>query len=326
VVDDCLIDAPKHPVDWGLPGQPDPGECLTADGCLPCAHPEDVNCCPPPLCGNDLCCTFVNFFQLLPSGPMWDHWKRKAIDWFQNNEDDPATCPLITDPNCPSLMLHSIYTVLKLRNVVHNALWPAFRESSPYTATTTLDWHLQKLGWEDCYAQHCRSLVVGELTPLEVWTECGPQFCPPDYPPELEGAVKRNIAIALQRIQMGVIKNLCGLNWIIDPLGAELKPIYKLTDDNPCAYLCTDKPEYTIGAKQTWIEGQQNSQQWMEGTGSGDICEMHLPRPHIPAYWDRGCDKPAGLPDRVWPGVLAAECIVRSILPPACPNNIHRIC
>jgi hypothetical protein len=315
VVDDCLIDAPMHPYDPGLPGAPDPGECLTADGCIPCTKPDDIYCCPPPLCGNDLCCTFVNFFQLLPSGPMWDHWKRKAIDWFENN-DNPAECPLITDPNCPSLMLHSIYTVLKLRGVVHNALWPALRESNPYTAVTTLDHHLERMRWEDCYAQHCRSLVVGALTPLEVWTECGPQFCPPDYPPELEAAIKRGIAIALQRANMGVIKNLCGLNWIIEALGAEMKPVYIYTDDNPCAYLCTDKPQFTIGAKHDWIES----------AGDGDICKTHEPRDHIPAYWDRGCDKPAGLPDRVWPGVLAAECIVRSILPPACPDNISRIC
>ena len=49
-------------------------------------------------------------------------------------------CPLLQDPACPSLVLHSIYTVLKLRHVVHGALWLALRESNPYTAVTTLDY------------------------------------------------------------------------------------------------------------------------------------------------------------------------------------------
>ena len=60
--------------------------------------------------------------------------------------------PADKDPRCPSLVLHAIYTVLKLRGVVHGALWPAFRESNPYTAVTTLDYHLERLQWEDCYA------------------------------------------------------------------------------------------------------------------------------------------------------------------------------
>ena len=48
-------------------------------------------------------------------------------------------------------MLHSIYTVLKLRSYVHGPLWAALRESNPYTAVTTLDYHLERLQWEDCY-------------------------------------------------------------------------------------------------------------------------------------------------------------------------------
>ena len=100
---------------------------LSADGCVETFIPEDTGCCPPPLCGNDLCCTFVAFFNLLPSGPMWDHWKATAIDYFQHSED-PGECPLVKDPQCPSLILHAIYTVLKLRGVVHGALWPALQD------------------------------------------------------------------------------------------------------------------------------------------------------------------------------------------------------
>jgi hypothetical protein len=292
---------------------------LGADGCVPYMVDESLYCCPPPLCGNDLCCTFVNFFQLLPSGPLWDYWKAAAISYFQSNED-PAECPLVQDPACPSLVLHSIYTVLKLRHVVHDALWPALRESNPYTAVTTLDAHLERLQWEDCYNQHCRSVLLGEMTPLEVWTECGPMFCPPDYPPELEDALKKAVATALTRANMGVIKNLCGLNWIIDPLGAELKPVLDPKPTHPIVIPCD---EYNCNDIAFEI---CNSRDWLEGVGSGDICETQMPLPHVPAYWDRGCDRPAGLPDRVWPGVLAAECIIRSMLPPRCPPNISRCC
>src|SRR5262245_48354560 len=140
---------------------------LTADGCQGTAEIDYAGCCMPPLCGNDLCCTFVAFFNLLPSGPLWDYWKQKAISYFASH-DDPAECPLLQDPDCPSLILHAIYTVLKLKHVVNNALWPALRESNVYTAVTTLDAHLERLQWEDCYNQHCRQVLLGEITPYEI--------------------------------------------------------------------------------------------------------------------------------------------------------------
>ncbi len=78
-----------------------PGTKLGADGCVPVAEIENSGCCPPPLCGNDLCCTFVAFFNLLPSGPVWDYWKAAAISYFENNPSaDPAECPLVQDPSC----------------------------------------------------------------------------------------------------------------------------------------------------------------------------------------------------------------------------------
>jgi hypothetical protein len=297
-----------------------PLNVLSADGCVPAAVDYREYCCPPPLCGNDLCCTFVAFFNLLPSGPLWDYWKAQAISYFESNED-PAECPLINDPACPSLVLHAIYTVMKLRHVVHTALWPALRESNPYTAVTTLDNHLAVLQWEDWYNQHCRSVLLGEITPYEIWTECGPLFCPPDFPPELENALKKAIATALTRANMGVIKNMCGINWIIEPLGAEIRPIYPppvavppiyppYDPDKPCeTHFCAEDISFSICYTRDWLEG----------VGSGDVCETQLPPPRVPAYWDRGCDKPAGLPERIWPGVLAAECIIRSMMPHKCP-------
>jgi hypothetical protein len=313
-------------VDPPLTGQPPmamiPVTRLGADGCVPWVDDDAVYCCPPPLCGNDLCCTFVAFFNLLPSGPLWDFWKAAAISYFERN-DDPANCPLLQDPRCPSLVLHAIYVVLKLKGLVNDALWPAFRESNPYTAITTLDDHLARLQWENCYEQHCRSVLLGELTPLEVWGECGPIFCEPSYPPELQCALKKNIAIALTRINMGVIRNLCGLNWIIEPLGAELRPVYPPPKPTPPIVLPECDPSVCIEGVAFEV---CNSKDWIYGCPSGDVCETNLPMPKVPAYWDRGCDRPAGLPDRVWPAVLAASCIVRSMIPPTCPSTISECC
>ena len=307
-----------------LTGQPPmamiPVTILGADGCVPFMVPEEDGCCPPPLCGNDLCCTFVAFFNLLPSGPMWDYWKAAAISYFERNENADE-CPLVKDPDCPSLILHAIYTVLRLRNVVHNALWPAFRESNPATAVTTLDAHLARLHWEDCYRQHCRSVLLGELTPYEIWTECGPVFCEVDFPPELEAAVKKGIVTALTRANMGVIKNLCTLNWIIEPLGAKIVPIYP--PSAPDQSLPDECDPYDSSNVAFQII---HSQDWLEGVGSGDICELNQPPDRVPGMWDRACNKPAGLPDQIWPGVLAAECIVRSMMPSNCPANITRGC
>ena len=69
---------------------------------------------------------------------------------------------------------------------------------------TTLDHHLARLQWEDCYNLALSvQVLLGEITPLEIWTECGPVFCPPDFSDDLELAVKRGIAIALTRANMG---------------------------------------------------------------------------------------------------------------------------
>ena len=112
---------------------------LGADGCVETNGFTTVDCCPPPLCGNDLYGTFCAFISILPSGPMWDYWKNKATSYFQANPEDPLVCEPLLGPTCPSIVQHAIYTVLKLRDLIQNALYPAFRESDPTTAEVTLD-------------------------------------------------------------------------------------------------------------------------------------------------------------------------------------------
>ena len=175
--------------------------------------------------------------------------------------------------------------------------------------------------WEDCHRQHCRSVLLGDLTPYEIMSECGPLFCNPSIPPELENAVKKGVATALARANMGIVKNLCSLNWVIEALGAEIKPVYPPpapahpVAPDPCN-ACVEPIAFQIC----------NTSDWLDGVGSGELCETHLPPPKIQAWWDWECDRPAGLPEKIWPGVLAAECIVRSLMPVNCPSSISRCC
>jgi hypothetical protein len=292
----------------------------SADGCVPFVVPEETGCCPPPLCGNSLCGTFCAFLNLLPSGPMWDLHKAAAISYFQDN-DDPAQCPLLKDPSCPSLVLHAVYSVMKLKLMTYTALWPAFRESNPYTAVATLDAWLERLKWEDCWESQCRTVVGEELSPLQVWSPCGPITCVVEFPEELTCAVKRGVAIALTRAQMGVIKSTCGINWIIEPLGAVLKPIYPPPSvDNsppdPCASMCAKDVSFQVCPTGDFLEGCDD----------GDPCTTQEGAPPVQAYWDQDCDRPAGLPERVWPGLMAAVCIVRSMMPPSCVSNVKMCC
>lgn len=294
---------------------------LTADGCQDVLQLSNNYCCPPPLCGNDMCCTIVAFLNLLPSGPIWTYWKEKAISYFESN-DDPAECPMLQDPSCPSIVLHAVYSAFKLQRIVHGALWPALRESNPYTAVTTLDDYLTRLRWEDCYKQHCRSVTSSGITPYEVMGPCGPVFCDPPIPEELLCAVKRNVAIALTRLQRGIIRNLCGINWVIEPLKAELRPWlpYQLPPEpdpeNYCTSMCPTGVKFRV----------YPTSDWLDGCYAGDVCKTLEPLPQVQAYWDWGCDRPAGTVEQIWPGILAAECIVRSILPPTCPTNIVGYC
>ena len=141
---------------------------------------------------------------------------------------------------------------------------------------------------------------------------------------------------------MGVIKNLCGINWVIEPLGAEIVPVYPVP--------CVDPPDPVPLYPEQDVPALKRPMRKSSKIGDALTCDPSVcgdtafrirpdqglagglrfwrclrdlvPLPKVPAYWDRGCDRPAGLPDRVWPGVLAAECIVRSMMPPTCPSSI----
>lgn len=300
---------------------------LGADGCVDAGPVVLDDCCAPPLCGTELCKLICSFINLLPQGPMWDYWKQKALASYSPgvNPEDP---PCLPDVQCPSLVYHAIYAAFKMQEFVYTMLWPVVRESNPSTAETSVGNWLMTLEWEDCYAQNCRSVLLGELTPYEILDACGnPLYCPPNISDELRCALDRAILLSLSRAQMGGIKNLCWINWVIEPLGAVLTPrnvadcvAYSCDDtcdplpDTPTLLQCVEWELSPVG---------DTLPACLENTGP---CSTPV-RGTVPAFIEGNtCDTPLGLPLMVWPGVIAAACIVRSLLPVACPNKIFLSC
>lgn len=297
---------------------------LGADGLQTVGLIESDACCPP-ICGAELCALICSFIQLLPSGPMWDYHKARAMSYYNQSGVNPCE-PACPPPfPCPSLVQHAIYAAIRLQSFVQGALWQVFREQSAYTATElTLDAWLESLQWEDCYNQHCRSVLLGELSPYEVAGDCAPVFCPPTVSAALQCAIKKALIIALSRQQMGVIRTLNGLNWIIEPLGAELRPATEEemeqyvsdcdADDPVC---CCATPHFILCNVGDTLPACNSI------FCDNDPSLIQLP---VSMVIDRGCEAQAGLPRLLYPSVLAAECILRSLLPYNCPNTIHRCC
>lgn len=282
-----------------------------ADGCVVAGAPApSSDCCIPPLGQIDLCGMACAFVELLPSGPMWDAAKSEALARYRGNRDLSPCVPEYpsAETTCQTLVAYAIYLSHVLLNLLNDALAPALRESSPETAVQTLDDWMERLAWQDCYATQCRSVVLGELTPYEIMGECGPIFCPVTAPAELERAVKRGIVQSLSRANMGGVKNLCWLNWVIAPLGAGIRP--------------RNVPAVPEAPGDCGCQGVE-----FEVYPMGDTLPAVGNEGVVPAAIRRGtCDLPAGGASEIWPGVIAAECIVRSLLPPRCPNNIFRSC
>ncbi|MGL5733252.1 MAG: hypothetical protein ACRCYS_00180 [Beijerinckiaceae bacterium] len=232
------------------------------------------------------------------------------------------------------------------------ALVPAIRESDPYTAHDTLDDWLKRLQWQNCFDAACRDETLGPLLPNEIMGQFGPVQCKLDYDPELTKAVKRGIVIALTRLNLGTIKTIDAINFAIGELGAELIADQVITETipardcncsaTPCEHFdpgpCQDPPPVGIdpccrSGRVAVLKICNRGDVLRKATtdlcsapccddfaGHGQPCET------VQAYWQAGCNSPAGLPDKVWPGVLAAECIVRALLPRDGRVVINRCC
>lgn len=266
-------------------------------------------CCTPLLCNIDPCSLVCNFVNLLPSGPLWDNAKLRATERFQANNlgcgtDVALNCVYDSRP-CFNIANHSVYTALRLYDVLINSLWPALRESDPFTAYDTMDDWLDRLGWKDCFGA-CRDSELGALTPVEMSTICGSEVCDLDYPKCLNDTIKHGIIIALQKLNSRGTMNLERLNWIIADLGARLIATGADAFGGPLIFnLCPKTDELTTWERLSCLPKQ-------EGT-----CKAYI-EPN--ACYNRG------LPDRIYPGLLAAECIIRAALVRCGSIKINRKC
>ena len=112
--------------------------------------PPDL-CCPPSVCAIDDCAFVCNFVQAaLPDGPLWEHAKH---DFNTSRMPDCTAAP--GAPICPSLVGHASFVAKMTLYHIRNAIWPAVREASPFTAWTTRQYWLDRWGWSNC----CRAVV-----------------------------------------------------------------------------------------------------------------------------------------------------------------------
>lgn len=260
-------------------------EMLSPDGFVEAYSPLSGNCCPPKICELNpeaMECAFVGY---LPNGPMWDYWKQIGQSGG--------------DVSCASLVNYSRFAGRRLYEVMIATIWPAMREGDPETAVTSLDSWLERMRWIDCYGA-CRDKNLTALSPLEVMTPCGPEYCGVVFDPNFDLAYKSALVRALWRMRMGIVGNIDSINWVLEPLCAMVSPDPANADFLDCA---CDREKLCLVISPTCRELRVPQ----EECGADDV--------FVPAWIDFGCDRPAGLPETAWPALLAAECIVRSLLP-----------
>jgi hypothetical protein len=269
---------------------------LGADGKQEVGIIQDAGgCCPVKLCALTHCAVACLFIRLLPSGPMWDIKKSETISNLQTTvgPNGEIRCDLST-AKCGSMVLFAIYVAGIFYDTLQDLVF-AERESNPYTAYDTMPQWLDRLGWVDCYSGLCRSPELGAQTPYEYMTACGPAFCPPNAPQALQDTINHGIIVALSRLQMGGIKTLDWLNWVVEPLGATLVFASMQAGCAPCFNLT--KIGETI---PSWTK---------------PLCGTNQIQPPIPSFYMSDVCGTASPLIKIYPGILAAECIIRSLLP-----------
>jgi hypothetical protein len=302
---------------------------LGVDGHQPVGVLPDDGCCnTDPLCTTDAAAA-CGFLDLLPSGPMWDVHKQKvreAIVAYRGIPDCNDPCWF----ECSSMVTYSVYLSQVLQDWVGGALATTVRESNPRTAVTTLDDWLERMNWVDCYRSACTPAHLLQFSPYAYDGECAEQYCAPEFPEEFERALKHGIVQALTRLRRGIIKNLDGINWVIAPLGAELVPEDYPTEvqtylDHREANPNTYRDSASCSDGSCWCEYatfalRRTSDQLAGAPTEQSFCGT--PPAPVAARQTYSCE---GHPNvQVYPGLIAAECIVRSLLPRPCPNIVFR--
>lgn len=280
-----------------------------ADGMVATAVLPPDNCCPPALCEIDICGLTCNFVKLLPSGPMWDEPKRQALDKYQDAECfDPSFVPDVFTA-CTSVVVHSVYVASKLQLLLTDALWPALREADPAKAFDTMEDWLERLGWKDCFEGACRDPDLGPRTPYEIQNQCGNLFCDLPMPDNLRDAYLHALVLALNRLRMGIIRNLPSINWVIAPLGAQL-----IVTPGSSANACP--MGFTLRPLSNTLPG------WTRMGCPLSEEEKDILDSDIPSYFNPPPCNGVPVPGPLWPGLMSAECIIRSLLP---RNRSYRI-
>lgn len=298
---------------------------LTADGCVSeVGALTSEGCCPIEPCMVDACTLMCSFVSLLPNGPLWDRAKVERMQRYANDPCGPACLP--SPGECASVVDYAIYSGYQLDYLIKGPLWSALREASPETAVETLDSWLQMYGWVDSWESVCRDRRLGP-SPFECGIidppldACDANFSPiyvPEIPLQLDLAVKRGIVRALSRLQMSPIKNLCGINWVIEPLGAFLRPAEAVGE------CCTDVRWEICNLADTLesvppkhcVSGQNTSQ-----------IQAWFPMQSLVFNPATGQCEPTGEATlHIWPGILAAQIIALSLMPTArdCSQFISR--
>lgn len=248
-------------------------------------------CCRPKLCQIDkfdLVCSLVN---QLPTGPLWDMPKIRAIEKFKIRHESVE--PVFFEEKCISIADHAVYTAERLYSALLGPLWSSIRESNPYTAFDTLDDWLDRYRWVDCYYGPCRDPDLGDL-PFEKTEDCVNYFCDLTAPDDLKLAVKHGLVVSLSRLQLGTFARVEDINWIIEPLGARLQ-VSTETLDCPVAFNLVPLSNYL----PSWDR---------------DVCDGVASTPIQASFTIDDCpDEGESLV--FWPGLMSAECIVRSIMP-----------
>jgi hypothetical protein len=163
----------------------------------------------------------------------------------------------------------------------------------------------------------CKPCDLFEATPYDNPELCGPVYCSPTTPTALSDADKHAIISALSRAQMGIVRNLAGINFVIEPLGAKLSVDTACTPgvvyDGGCKYRFNIQPiSQTMGV-------------WRRKACPTDDDEAAASAVMIDAFfYDTNCATD-GVQRKLYPAVLAAECIVRSLLPDTGVIKITRL-
>jgi hypothetical protein len=306
-------------------------------------------CCPPSLCQLDRAGLICNFVNQLPRGPLWDKAKFEAPQRYDANGETIALA------NRPSSMAdHAIYTAQRLIAVLFDAVWPSLRESNPATAYDTLDDWLLRLGWSDCFDCACRD-PSSELTPIEViapgravkhgivlaltrlsngiiFNLDAINFVIAPLGAKVEPKCWRYIELDPRRCNLddgttGVDCateqpiEVCQSTATVDPWqcveAAETCP-GTMTLGSDCR-LKMKQFEFKIVPASDTLPAHNLAEcprvTPMQPPGSNINACSPAEACAVTAYYDRKPTDDAGLPAKLWPGVMAAECIVRSMVP-----------